>query len=471
MDRWVSFHLSIRNDALTLLRTIVGQLFWLVASCGKSTIIAVYILWFAIFHDDKKCLVASNKNANAIEIMSRIEYAYEELPLWLKPGCKYFNKHSVEFDNGSKIESQGTTEKTGRGGSYSLVMLDELAFVPRRIQDAMWVSLAPTISTGGSIIVSSTPNGDQDLFATLWRKAEMGSVSANEENFVPVRVEWNEHPDRDESFKGTMISKVGELMWRQEYCCEFVSSDALLINSLKITTLQAKPHLFEDKGFKFWIEHPDLDSTYFIGSDISTGVGNDYSTIQVVEFPSMQQVAEFRSNTVTPSNLYNRLKWIANWFSQEDGYGRRPQVYWSFEYNSVGAAISTLYNNDENFSDHAELVSTENRTGLLTSAKTKIQSCLQLKRVIEKTTNRLELNSSMTIAEIKSYISNGASYAAKDGATDDLISALLIIMQMMRKVAEYDYDMFQAVHYDDPDPEFSDDADTDSFDEPMAIVM
>jgi hypothetical protein len=125
---------------------------------GKSTIIAIYILWFAMFHDDKKCLVASNKNSNAIEIMSRIEYAYEELPMWLKPGCKYFNKHSVEFDNGSKIESQATTEKTGRGGSYSLVMLDELAFVPRRIQDAMWVSLAPTISTGGSIIVSSTPN-------------------------------------------------------------------------------------------------------------------------------------------------------------------------------------------------------------------------------------------------------------------------------------------------------------------------
>jgi hypothetical protein len=196
----------------------------------NSTIIAIYILWFAMFHDDKKCLVASNKNSNAIEIMSRIEYAYEELPLWLKPGCKYFNKHSVEFDNGSKIESQATSEKTGRGGSYSLVMLDELAFVPRRIQDAMWVSLAPTISTGGSIIVSSTPNGDQDLFATLWRTAEMGSTGPDEENFTPVRVNWDEHPDRDESFQRTMISKVGALMWRQEYEC-FCKDTKLTINN------------------------------------------------------------------------------------------------------------------------------------------------------------------------------------------------------------------------------------------------
>jgi hypothetical protein len=190
----------------------------------------------------------------------------------------------------------------------------------------------------------------------------MGTASAGEENFVPVKVEWDEHPDRDASFKSTMINKVGELMWRQEYEVQFVSSDALLINSIKMTTLQSRPHVFEDKGFKFWIEQPDLDSTYFIGADISSGVGNDYSTIQVVEFPSMRQVAEFRSNTVTPSNLYNRLKWIAEWFSVEDGYGKRAQVYWSFEYNSVGAAISTLYNNDDNFNDHAELVSADNVT-------------------------------------------------------------------------------------------------------------
>jgi hypothetical protein len=197
---------------------------------GKSTIIAIYILWFAIFNTGKHCLVASNKNSNAIEIMNRIKYAYEELPMWLKPGCIKFNAHSVEFDSGSRIESQATTEKTGRGGSFALVMLDELAFVPRRIQEAMWISLAPTISTGGSIIVSSTPNGDQDLFATLWRKAEMGSVAQNEENFAPVRVDWDEHPDRDENFKASMTSKVGEIMWKQEYEC-FCKDTKLTINN------------------------------------------------------------------------------------------------------------------------------------------------------------------------------------------------------------------------------------------------
>jgi hypothetical protein len=83
----------------------------------NSTIIAMYLLWFGMFNFDKTILVASNKNTNAMEIMARIKYAYEELPMWLKPGVNYYTKHSMEFDNGSKIISQATTANTGRGMS------------------------------------------------------------------------------------------------------------------------------------------------------------------------------------------------------------------------------------------------------------------------------------------------------------------------------------------------------------------
>jgi hypothetical protein len=181
---------------------------------GKTTVIAAYLLWYSMFNEDKNVLVASNKNSNAMEIMSRITFAYEELPMWLKAGTKYATKHSLEFDNGSKLISQATTENTGRGLSISLLMLDELAFVKRSIQKEMWTSLAPTLSTGGSCIVSSTPNGDDDLFAELWTGAELGR-----NGFKAIEVQWDEHPDRDELFKQDMIAKVGELYWRQEYNC------------------------------------------------------------------------------------------------------------------------------------------------------------------------------------------------------------------------------------------------------------
>ena len=144
---------------------------------GKTTIIAVYLLWFACFNKDKNVLVASKDNSGAMDIMDRIRFAYEELPAWLKPGVKAYNRHSIEFDNGSAIRSVSTTENTGRGKSISLLMLDELAFVRTSIQGAMWTALAPTLSTGGSCIISSTPNGDSELFAQLWREAVSGVKS------------------------------------------------------------------------------------------------------------------------------------------------------------------------------------------------------------------------------------------------------------------------------------------------------
>jgi hypothetical protein len=186
----------------------------------NTTVIAAYLLWFACFHFEKYILVASKDNDAALDVMGRIRFGYEELPFWLKPGCLYFNRHEISFDNNSTIKSSATTENTGRGRSVSLLMLDELAFVKREIQMAMWASLAPTLSTGGSCIISSTPNGDQDLFAKLWREAEMG-VNTFKTVFAP----WSEHPERDERYKAEMIGKVGEVMFRQEYASMIASTE------------------------------------------------------------------------------------------------------------------------------------------------------------------------------------------------------------------------------------------------------
>lgn len=185
---------------------------------GKTTVIAAYLLWFACFKSEKYVLVASKDNDAAMDVMDRIRYGYEELPHWLKPGCVYNNRHEIAFDNDSSIKSSATTEGTGRGRSVSLLMLDELAFVKPDIQQGMWTSLAPTLSTGGQCIVSSTPNGDQDLYAQLWRDAmTFSGTKPGHNGFYPVAVAWDEHPDRNEEYRQQMIVKIGELKWKQEY--------------------------------------------------------------------------------------------------------------------------------------------------------------------------------------------------------------------------------------------------------------
>ena len=70
---------------------------------GKTTCASGYIIWYAMFKPDSQILIAAHKYAGASDIMSRVRYAYEMLPGWIKAGVNSYNRNSIEFDNGSKI--------------------------------------------------------------------------------------------------------------------------------------------------------------------------------------------------------------------------------------------------------------------------------------------------------------------------------------------------------------------------------
>lgn len=195
---------------------------------GKTETTGAFILHTAIFNPSKSILIASNKSENAKDIIAKIQNAYEELPAWLKPGinANNWNKHTCEFDNKSIIRAETTSESSGRGKSISLLYCDEFAFVPRHVQEEFWSAILPTLSTGGDCIISSTPNGDSDKFAELWRTAEMGDATRGEGEtegeefmFVPKWIKWDMAPDRDEAFKRSNMKLLGERKWLQEYEC------------------------------------------------------------------------------------------------------------------------------------------------------------------------------------------------------------------------------------------------------------
>ncbi len=45
---------------------------------------------------------------------------------------------------------------------------DEFAFVSPRMASEFWTAIQPTLSAGGSCIITSTPMSDEDQFAKLW---------------------------------------------------------------------------------------------------------------------------------------------------------------------------------------------------------------------------------------------------------------------------------------------------------------
>lgn len=82
---------------------------------------AGYLLWYAMFVPDSTILIAAHKYTGAQEIMQRIRYGYESCPDHIRCGAVSYNKGSIEFDNGSRLVSQTTTETTGRGMAISLL--------------------------------------------------------------------------------------------------------------------------------------------------------------------------------------------------------------------------------------------------------------------------------------------------------------------------------------------------------------
>lgn len=410
---------------------------------------AVYLLWFAMFNFEKTILIASNKDDNAMENIFRIRFMYERLPHWLKPGLTDdgWNKHGVGFDNGSRIISTATSENSGRGLSISLLFLDEFAFVRDTVQQEFWTSMAPTLATGGSCIIASTPNGDMNIYAQLWRGATIPKshdTKLGSNDFYPVYVAWDEPPGRDQQFQESEIAKIGELRWRQEYKCEFLSSDPLLFDTMVTANLteevkQIRPYgVISDIVF---FKAPMQNGIYLAGVDPATGTGEDYSTIVVFEFPSLEQVAEWRSNTMSSVNAYHMLKKTLMIFEKV-----QATVYFSIENNGVGEGMISLFEVDETPPEMAEFVSETGakRKGMTTTGKSKIKACITIKEMVERYSMRIK--SRALVEEMKQYVRKGGSYAAKTGGTDDLISSCLIVVRLLEEVATFDQDAYDKLY-------------------------
>ena len=408
----------------------------------NSWLAGAFLLWKAAFSQDMTILIASNKNDNAMEMISRVRFMYERLPHWLKPGISAdgWNKHSVGFDNSSRIISQATTENTGRGLSISALFLDEFAFVRDTIAEEFWTSVSPTLATGGSCIICSTPNGDTNRFAQLWRGANIPSPENPEvgiNGFAPVTVKWDEPPGRDQAFKDQETAKIGETRWLQEYECEFISSDPLLIDTVvlaNLTSVVERVVPLKKSAELVIFKQPSAGNTYLIGVDPATGSGSDYTVMDVFEFPSMIQAAQFRSNTTSSPLAYQILKRL---IAEYEKYG--SQVFYTIESNGVGEGILSQYEADATPPEAAVLVTqgdNPKRLGMYTTGRSKIKACMTLKDLVER--GGLTLNSIVTLTELKNYIRRGGSYAAKVSATDDTISALLLVIRMLTEVASYD---------------------------------
>ena len=367
----------------------------------------------------------------------------------------------MEFDNGSRIVSQTTTGTTGRGMSISLLYCDEFAFLQPNIAEEFWTSISPTLATGGRCIITSTPNSDEDQFATIWKESqqffdEFGNEKPDKigiNGFAGFRSNWWDHPDRDEEWKQDELGRIGEEKFRREYGCEFLVYDETLINSLKLVELYGKDPISK-MGQVRWYQKPISGNLYLVALDPSLGTGGDFSGIQIFELPSMTQVGEWHHNITPIQGQIKMLRDILLYIQEELGPDVGNSIYWSIENNTVGEAglvviadmgedtFPGLFLSEPARKGHVKKF----RKGFNTTFGNKISSCSRLKYLIEE--GKMAVNSKILLSELKTFIASGVSFKAKQGQHDDLVSAVLLIVRMTSVLSEWDPGVLELMSID-----------------------
>ena len=393
---------------------------------GKSTTVVSYLLHYAVFNDNVNIGILANKAKIAIDLLGRLQTAYENLPRWMQQGIIAWNKGSLELENGSKILAASTSASAVRGMSFNILFLDEFAFVPNHVAEDFFASVYPTISSGTQtkVIIVSTPRG-MNHFYRMWHDAERGK---NE--YIPTDVHWSEVPGRDEEWKMQTIANTSEQQFKVEFECEFLGSVNTLINPAILRNMVYENPITKSAGLDIY-EEPIKDHNYIITVDVARGLGNDYSAFivfDVTQFP-YKVVAKYRNNEVKPMLFPNVI------FDVAKGYNN---AYLLVEVNDIGDQVASILQFDLEY-ENLLMASMRGRAGQVvgqgfsgkktqlgvrTTSAVKKLGCSNLKTMIED--NKLITCDYEIISELTTFAQKHNSFEAEEGCNDDLAMCLVI---------------------------------------------
>ena len=386
---------------------------------GLSTITASFALWMAIFQREKNILVIATKMQVAQNFVSKVKTMMKSLPAWLMiPTIVNQTKTLISFSNGSTIKAIGTSEDAGRSEALSLLIVDEAAFI--RNFGELWKGLYPTLATGGSAIILSTPNGVGNQYHKLWVDAENESSSFN-----AIKLPWDVHPERDEKWFESECRNMTKKQIAQELLCDFASSGDTFLNIEEMEKIRVQSRLpietwGPDKGVWVW-KYPIQDHKYVLTADVSRGDASDFSTIQVIDTDESEQVLEFKGKI--PPDQFGILIY-------EIGIKYNKALVCP-ESNSYGYATITklkdmgypsLFVADKRFSYAMDVPAS--KIGFTTNQNTKIQALTKLEEYLR--TAKIRIYSSRLCDEFRTFMWFGDTARSQKGYNDDLIMALAI---------------------------------------------
>lgn len=249
--------------------------------------------------------------------------------------------------------------------------------------------------------------------------------------------------------------------------CQFITFEETLINPVKLGQINTIMPI-RKTGQVRWYSDIRPGMIYVVSLDPSMGTGGDNAAIQVIELPSLIQVAEWSSNR---SPIEDQVRTMRKIMEEIYEFGK-PEIYWSVESNSLGEAALVVIRDtgEENFCgtmlhDPKNRLQgrTGRRAGFITTNKSKLEACAKLKFLIES--GKLKINSKGLLSELKVFVSRGNTYEARIGQTDDLIMSLILAIRMTDYISTWDDNSQAAINSTVADDEDS------SYDAPMPIFI
>jgi hypothetical protein len=405
---------------------------------GISTLAAGYATWLMLFHKDRNVLALATTQATARNLVSKVKFMWENLPSWLKVDAVENNKLSLHLVNGSKIQAKSSNSDSARSEAVSLLIIDEAAFIENIAET--WASAQQTLATGGGAIVLSTPFGTGNWFHQTWVKAEHA-----ENDFVPIKLPWMVHPERDQSWRDRQDELLGDPRLAAQECdCDFSTSGDIVFYSEYLEYYE-KTYIKEplekrgvDQNLWVW-ESPDYSRSYMVVADVARGDGKDYSTFHVIDTESNVQVAEYRGQIGT-KEFGHLLVGIATEYNEALLVIENANIGWATIQVAIDRNYSNLYyspraesNVDSYFDQYMD--TSKAVAGFTMSARTRPMVVGKFQEYISE--KSVTIQSKRLIEEMKVFIWRNGRAEAQQGYNDDLVMAFGIAMYIRDTALKY----------------------------------
>ena len=317
---------------------------------GVTTVTAAWIskrLVFAKKTQPEKILIIANKLDTSMEMANKIRAFVDQWPSWVGAGFsvdKNSQKH-YKLTNGSEVKAVATSKDALRGFTPTILVFDEAAFI--EADSDFWAACMASLSTGGKVIVVSTPNGYDPIYYEIYDQSlkGMNNFKISEmfwfrdpryskdlylvptDDLVHYLLHKDEqdplkhvsfehidpyHRDYDEltsyfkkgykpcsSWYEKMVKKLkyDKRKINQELNCEFLGSgdnvfDNKQLEYIKNNSIEEPKTKLMGNSLWMW-EEPKEGHKYIMGVDVSRGDSEDFSSIQIIDFDTREQVLEY----------------------------------------------------------------------------------------------------------------------------------------------------------------------------------